>query len=286
MQQKRNTLRGAVALLAGMLLALGSGMAQAADPVPRVGVQLWSVKDALKQDFDGTLAKLAAMGFAGVEFAGELGPYAHDAPRLRRLLDKNGLQCAGAHLRLATLEGTGFDSASGYYRTLGCPFLIVAMDQRAASLDGAAAVARDLARLSPRLAPLGMAIGYHNHGEEMAGADGHTPWDVIAAGTPPATVLQQDLGWTTYAGKDPLTLIRRYPGRSQSLHFKAKLPKGVPGTPLIGRDGSDWGALAAAARHVGGTAWIIVEQEEYPDGLAPLDAVAASLRGLQAVLGK
>ncbi|WP_432383037.1 hypothetical protein [Duganella sp. P38] len=56
--------------------------------------------------------------------------------------------------------------------------------------------------------------------------------------------------------------------------------------PIIGQDRTDWSGLTKAVRSVGGTEWIIIEQEEYPNGMGQLEAVAASMRGLQAVLAK
>lgn len=275
-----------------LALFLSSSLAQAATTVsapapasaPRVGIQLWSVKDDLKQDFEGTLTKLAAMGFQGVEFAGEFGRFARDPAGLRAFLDAQHLQCAGAHLDFAALVDERLAQTTAFYRTLGCRNLLIAWDKRGASREGAAAIARELAQLAGKLKPLGMRIGYHNHAQEMTGPDGQTLWDTIAGGTPQAAILQQDIGWTVFAGKDPVTLIRRYPGRTVTSHFKAKLAEGTPGTPIIGRDKTDWPAVYAAARGEGGAEWIVLEQEEYPDGMRPLEAVAASMRGLQAVL--
>lgn len=275
--------RGAAVLA---LLGMGCAMAQAAPAVPRIGVQLWSVKDEVKQDFEGTLAKLAALGFQGVEFAGEFGRFAGDAAGLRAFLDKTGLQCAGAHVHFDAFGADRIGATTAFYRAAGCSNLIIPMDKRAFSREGAAQVAKELTALSARLAPLGMKIGYHNHADEMAGADGQTPWDVLATGTPAGSIMQQDVGWTTFAGKDPVALVRRYPGRTVSTHFKAKFAQGTSGTHIIGQDKTDWAGLATAARSVGGTEWIILEQEDYPNGMGQLESVAASMRGLQAVLAK
>jgi sugar phosphate isomerase/epimerase len=70
-----------------------------------------------------------------------------------------------------------------------------------------------------------------------------------------------------------------------ALLLSAPLAQAAPGKPIIGQDRTDWPAVYAAARGEGGAEWIVVEQEEYPDGMRPLEAVAASLRGLQAVTG-
>jgi sugar phosphate isomerase/epimerase len=278
-------------------LLLSSSLAHAAPLAPRIGVQLWSVKDDLKQDFEGTLRKLAAMGFQGVEFAGEFGRFAHDPAGLRAFLDKHGLQCAGAHLDFAALSDARFAQTTAFYQAAGCRNLVIAADKRGASVEGAAAIAQDMSALSKKLEPLGMRIGYHNHDQEMRGPDGSTPWDTIAGRTPREAILQQDIGWTVFAGKDPVALVKRYPGRTLTSHFKAKLPETVQGKPgikpgfkpgfkpIIGQDRTDWPAVYAAARGEGGAEWIVLEQEEYPDGMRPLEAVAASLHGLRAVTG-
>ena len=254
-------------------------------PQPRIGVQLWSVKDELRQDFDGTLVKLAALGFDGVEFAGEFGARGKDPHALNAFLRKHGLACAGAHVTLDQLAPERFVATTAFYQAAGCSALIVPADERAATAAGMVPLAHELTALAGKLAPLGLRIGYHNHRAEMAGADGHTPWDVLARTTPAGVILQQDVGWTKVAGKNPIAFIERYPGRSFSLHFKAKHAVGSGGVPIIGQDEVDWAALAAAARHPGRAQWLIVEQEEYPAGMGQVEAVAASMRGLRAALG-
>ena len=272
-------------LLALTILAMGCASTRSGAPgAPRIGVQLWSVKDELKQDFEGTLTRLARLGFQGVEFAGEFGRFGDNPAGLRAFLDQAGLRCASAHVGLAQLSGASFGKTTRFYQALGCTDLIVPWDQRALSVEGSPQVAIELSALAARLAALNMRIGYHNHAEEMTGADGRTPWDILARGTPKNVILQQDVGWTTFAGKDPVAYVKRYPGRSASIHYKAKFAPGAGGTPIIGQDRTDWAGLTAAAHSVGGTAWLIVEQEEYPHGMGQVDAVGASLRGLRRAL--
>ena len=270
-----------------LLALLGMACAaQAAPTSPRIGVQLWSVKDEIKQDFEGTLTRIAQLGFQGVEFAGEFGKYKDDPAGLKAFLAKNQLACAGAHMPLEKLSAAQFDATTAFYEALGCENLIISMDKRAFTVEGSAEVSKELSALTGKLATKGMRIGYHNHAEEFAGAVGKTPWDVIATNTPKATILQQDVGWATVAGKDPVAYVKKYPGRTLSTHFKAKFAPGTTGTPIIGQDKTDWAALTRAARSVGGTHWIVVEQEEYPNGMGQLESVAASLKGLQAIIGK
>lgn len=289
---KKTTQFASLAAIAAMAAALGAGAARhaaAAPPEPRLAVQLWSVKDEIKHDFEGTLGKIGQLGFQGVEFAGEFGRYKDDPAGLKAFLDKHQLQCAGAHMQFDQLAAGRFDATTAFYKTLGCDNLVISMDKRGATTQQSAQMSQELSALAARLGARGMRIGYHNHAEEMAGAFGSTPWDVIARGTPPASIMQQDVGWTTYAGKDPVAYVTRYPGRTRTTHFKAKLAEGATagataGMPIIGQDKTDWVALTRAVRRVGGTDWIIIEQEDYPNGMGQLEAVAASLKGLRAVL--
>jgi sugar phosphate isomerase/epimerase len=277
--------RTQLTLLAALLAAAVTQHALAAQPEPRLGVQLWSVKDEIKQDFEGTLKKISQLGFQGVEFAGEFGPYKDNPAGLKAFLDKNKLQCAGAHMHFDQLAADRFEATTKFYKTLGCDNLVISMDKRGASTEQSAQMSQELTSLSAKLAAKGMRIGYHNHAQEMAGSFGSTPWDVIARGTPKASIMQQDVGWTTFAGKDPVAYVKTYPGRTRTTHFKAKLAEGkTEGTPIIGQDKTDWVALTRAVRQVGGTDWIIIEQEEYPNGMGQLETVAASLKGLRAVL--
>lgn len=259
--------------------------ADTAPTSPKLGVQLWSVREDVARDFTGTLQKLAAMGFQGVEFARDFGPYAADPQGLRALLDELGLEVSGAHVLMEQLSPANLDATVAFYRALGGKYLIVPMDMRAFKVETAAAVAADLEAAQQKLAPLGMQAGYHNHKPEMVGEPGHTPWDVIARNTSHSVILQQDVAWTVAAGKNPIDIINAYPGRTVTTHYKAAVPGGSETQPaIIGDDSTDWKALLHANSYVGGTQWILVEQEVYPPGMTPMQAVEASLRGLQKIM--
>lgn len=261
-------------------------MLQASAPaLPQVSVQLWSVKDDVKHDFKGTLEALAAMGFDGVEFAGEFGEFADNPAGLKDFLDKINLKVSGAHLHFDRLNPENFDDTVAFYRAIGCDTLIEAMDKRAWDPEGVHQVVNELNRLAAKLAPHDIAIGYHNHAQEFGDFQGSTYWDIIAQSTSASVVLQLDVGWATYAGKDPVEYVRRYPGRVLTTHYKIRTPEsGKNITPIIGQDTIDWTALLAANIEVGGTQWLVVEQEEYPNGMTPMQAVKASKEGLDKYL--
>jgi len=259
--------------------------ADAAPSTMQLSVQLWSVREEVAKDFTGTLQQLAAMGFQGVEFARDFGPYADDPGGLRRFLAANGLMVSGAHVLMDQLQGGNFDATVAFYQALGCRYLVVPMDARAFKVETARAVAADLTAVQQKLTPLRMQVGYHNHKPEMLGEPGNTPWDVIARNTPQSVILQQDVAWTAAAGKNPIDIIHAWPGRILTTHYKAAVPDGGDAQrAIIGQDSTNWIALLQANSTTGGTQWIVVEQEVYPPGMTPLQSVAASLQGLRSIM--
>ena len=253
--------------------------------LPQVSVQLWSVKDDVKQDFKGTLTALAAMGFDGVEFAGDFGEFTDNPAGLKEFLQQNNLQCSGAHLHFDRLSPENFDATVAFYAAIGCDTLIEAMDKRAWDPEGVHQVVKELNLFAEKLAPYDMSMGYHNHAQEFSDFQGSTYWDIIAKSTSENVVLQMDAGWVNYAGKDPVEYVRRYPGRTFTTHYKIRTHEGEENiTPIIGQDTSDWAALLTANIEAGGTRWLVVEQEEYPNGMTPMQAVKASKEGLDGFL--
>ncbi len=281
-----NTIK-ALTMVALGSLSISAMAADVAPTSPQLSVQLWSVKDDVAKDFEGTLKQLKAMGFDGVEFAGNFGPYANNPKGLKAFLDKTGLKASAAHVGFDKLNDENIEATIAFYKAIDCKYLIIPMDMRAFTTDGAKEVAADLAAVQLKLAPHGMSTGYHNHEGEMLGEIGETPWDVIGTNTTQDVVLQQDVGWTEVAGKDPIDFIKAYPGRTITTHYKASAPK--PGNtehPIIGQDTTDWKALINANKTYGGTLWLVVEQESYPEGMTPMQSVEASLKGLQKVISE
>ncbi len=255
--------------------------------LPKVGLQLWSINAEVKADFKATLTQVAAMGFEGVEFAGAFGPYKDDGKGLKAFLDSLGLVGSAAHVRFKNFDAKNFSASVKFYRDAGINTLIVPWDARSENPEKIDGLITDLNQLYKKLSAEGFKFGYHNHDEEFSSYKNTTFWDHIARSTDKEFVLQMDVGWVTYANQDPVKYIQRYPGRTKTTHFKAKLPKSnqlLGKRPIIGEDITDWQSVLNADIAVGGTEWIIVEQEEYPDGLTPLEAVKLSKQGLDKII--
>ena len=254
--------------------------AWAAARIP-VALQLYSVRGDCKQNFDAALEQVAAMGFEGVEFAGYYN-YAADAAGLAAKLKALNLKAAGTHVRMDAFRGDALKSTIDFHQAIGCRFLVVPMDGAFSDPEKSKALADEMNAVAAALKPLGMATGYHNHINEFKKDGDKTYWDLFAERTTKDVILQQDCGWTMAAGLDPAAYIRKYPGRTRTTHFKPTVREGDTGKKAIfGQDSVEWKPVYDACLSVGGTEWVVIELEVYPDGKSPMDCTRESLAGFR-----
>lgn len=250
-----------------------------------IAVQLYSVRDDCAKDFDAALAQLAKMGFEGVEFAG-YHSYSGKPKELRKKLDELNLKVAATHIGTGTMRGDAFKQTVEFHQTIGCKFLIVPGDGDFTNSEKSKTLAETFNQIAATLKPLGMACGYHNHTGEFKKDGDKTFWDLFAERTSKDVILQQDCGWSVAAGQDPVVLMKRYPGRMKTTHFKPTVIGGdKTKKAILGQDSVDWAAVLAGCIEFGGTEWITVEQETYPDGKSPMECTEMSLQGLKKIMG-
>ena len=286
MHSNRFSRREALKITAAGALAAGApgAWASTAKRIP-IGIQLYSVRGACEKDFDASLEKVAGMGFEGVEYH-RYYQYSKNPKGLMKRLKDLGLKSAGTHIRANAFVGDELKKTIDFHAAIGCTLLIVPGDGRFSHPEKSKEYADAMNKAAEGLKPAGLFCGHHNHTSEFKTAPGgKTYWDLFAERTSKDVVLQQDVGWTTVAGKDPVEYVRKYPGRTKTTHFKAKLPKGAKGKkPIIGQDTIDWKSLITACYEVGGTEWLTVEQEDYPDKKSPMECTRLSLEGLKKIL--
>lgn len=250
-----------------------------------IAVQLYSVRDDCAKDFDAALAQVAKMGFEGVEFAG-YHSYSGKPKELRKKLDELNLKVAATHIGTGTMRGDAFKQTVEFHQTIGCKFLIVPGDGDFTNSEKSKTLAETFNQIAATLKPLGMACGYHNHTGEFKKDGDKTFWDLFAERTSKDVILQQDCGWSVAAGQDPVVLMKRYPGRMKTTHFKPTVIGGdKTKKAILGQDSVDWAAVLAGCIEFGGTEWITVEQETYPDGKSPMECTEMSLQGLKKIMG-
>ncbi len=226
-----------------------------------LGLQLYTVRDQAREDLDGTLAALGAIGYEEVEFA---GLYGHPAASAREMLDRAGLRAPAGHVSLEDLEQR-FDQVAADALTLGHRYLIVPwLDQSRRSLAGYTAVALAFNRLGKALDGLGLRLGYHNHQFEFAPLTGSSSgYDLLMQHTDRDLVtFELDLFWARDGGADSLELLERYPHRFRLVHIKDRATDGRQVT--VGRGTMPWVTLLAAAKRAGVEHWFI-EQDDAAD---------------------
>ncbi len=226
-----------------------------------VGLELYSVRDDLKKDLNGTVTAVAKMGYQVVEF---YAPYYDWTPayakEVRKLMDDVGVSCNSTHNGPVALAPAGLPKAIELNQILGAKFIVMASAGRIETLDGWKDVANQLTQAADTLRPQGLRAGYHNHQLEFTPVEGKRPLEVIAAGTPKDVMLQLDVGTCIEAGSDPVAWIEANPGRIHSMHCK-DWSKAKGYDVLFGEGDAPWAKLFAAAESTGGIEYYLIEQE-------------------------
>jgi sugar phosphate isomerase/epimerase len=239
-----------------------------------VGLELWSVRQQCEKELPTVLKAVAQMGYQAVELAHSY--YGHEASAWRKLLDENGLKSCGMHLGLGALQGDAFDKTVAIHQRLGTPYLIVASlpHNNLASVQAIAETGKMFNALSERLQPHGMKIGYHCHGGDFAKVDGRTAWELFGENTQADVLLQLDLGNCLGGGGDAIAMLKKFPGRSVSLHIKDH--GGKPGA-VFGEGTVNWTEVFQICETTGGTKQYVIEEE----GRAGAEALEDVRRALQ-----
>jgi sugar phosphate isomerase/epimerase len=242
--------------------------ASAAGSFP-VGLELYSVREALKQDPEGTVRAVAQMGYQAVEF---YSPYFDwtdvQAKQMRKLMDDLGIRCYSTHNNADYFGADKISRARDLNLILGCKYVVLAWTDPKTGIDGWKAVADKLNAAAETLEPSGLKPGYHNHQAEWASLGGQRPMDILAKNTKPSVMLQLDVGTCLEGGADPVAWIRANPGRIRSIHCKDWSRDPAKGYKVLFGEGvADWKGIFQAAESVGGIEYYLVEQEgsQFPE---------------------
>jgi len=264
-ESRRQFLRQAPLGLAG--LALGSRALRGNPLGLPIGLELYTVRDELQKDFNGTLKKVAAIGYKEVELFSFLQK---PALEIRQAMADNGLVCPVAHYELSLEPQLAREIE--YAQKLGLRYMVVAWlkPEERRSLDDYKRHAEFFNRAGEETKKAGIQLGYHNHNFEFKTFGGVVPFDELLRLTDPQLVkIELDCFWMTWAGKDPVAYFKRYPGRYPILHIKDRKPGYGTSTDVddkpgpfieVGRGTVDWKPIFAAAPQ-GGVKHYFVEQD-------------------------
>ncbi len=236
--------------------------ARAAKSIP-TGLELYSVREELKKDPEGTVRAVAQMGYQGVEFYAPYFDWSESqAKQMRKLLDDLGIRCFSTHNNSSYLSPEKIGRARDMNLILGSKYIVMASSDPKPGLDGWKAVADALNAAADQLESSGLKTGYHNHRREFTPVENQRPIEILAKNTKPSVMLQLDVGTCLEAGSDPVAWIRANPGRIRSLHLKDWSPDPEKGYKvLFGEGAAEWKNIFEAAESAGGVEYYLIEQE-------------------------
>ena len=233
---RRIFLETAGTVTAATLLTSRLGWAAGEHKIEKIGVQLYTVRDEMKADFDGTIAKVAQIGYKEVEFAGY---FDRTAQQVRAALDKNGLSAPSTHVQYDELDEK-FPSVIEFSKAIGLKYIVcpwIPEDLRK-SPDIWQQASEKFNKAGEQTKKAGMQFAYHNHWFEFLPVDGKLPYDQLLKDCDANLVkMELDLCWITVAGADPLKYFASNPGRFPLVHVKDI--KKVP--PVTAAGGQNFG---------------------------------------------
>jgi len=280
MLTRRNFLQTSTVLCGAALL--GTKRLNASPFGLPIGLQLYSVRELLPNDYAGTLKQLAALGFGEVEAAGY---YGLSVKQVKQALGDAGLRMPSAHYSYNDLH-RDFDNILAFNKELGVEFIICSFPGmkdpsrlkdktfrgmvQAFNLDDWRWNAEQFNAIGTKIKAAGMRFGYHNHTMEFAAQDGVVPFDELLRLTDPELVtIEMDCGWVMVGGGDAVDYLKRYPNRISMLHVKdfkkTDKPASVvdpPPAAELGTGTADYHPIFAAAK-MANIKHYFVEQEEF-----------------------
>jgi sugar phosphate isomerase/epimerase len=272
MAMNRRTFLGT--MTAATLIGTRLSWAAADHKLDKIGVQLYTVRDDMKKDFSGTLAKVAQIGYREVEFA---GLFDHPAKEVRAMLDHNGLTAPSSHVPYESL-GANWAHMLEDAKTLGQSYIVCpSVDESVRNQpDGWKQAADAFNRAGEASKKMGIQFGYHNHTPEFQPTkDGKLPYDILLTETDPKLVtMEMDLYWITKAGQDPLKYFDNYRGRFALVHVKDMKKDGS--MTSVGDGTIDFKKIFAASDKAGIKHYFV----EHDEPKSPLDDIRSSFQYL------
>lgn len=265
-----------------------------------IALQLYSVRDEMEKDFAGTVKKVKAMGYDGVEFAGLYGQAPTD---IKALLDEVGLVALSAHVPYVEMMADP-EKVLKDYADIGCKFVAIPYltEEYRPGQEKFNEVIEGAKLLGKIAKEMGMTLLYHNHDFEFCKIDGQYALDILYQEVP-ADLMETELDtcWVNVGGEYPPSYIRKYSGRAPVVHLKdfslsGSKPKKMYELIGIEDDGEeekstfefrpvgygqqDIPSILAASEDAGAS-WVVVEQDMPSMGKTSLECAAMSIHYLK-----
>ncbi|MEG1586691.1 MAG: sugar phosphate isomerase/epimerase, partial [Bacteroidales bacterium] len=246
----------------GVLSAFNGG-----SPDKEIGLQLYSIREDIKQDLSSAIDSVAAAGYSFIEAANyDNGKFYGMAPDdFRKLLEDRGLRFLSSHIGRDVPDSSNYaetmawwDEAIAAHKAAGVPYIVQPwMGQIGyGSLDGLKQYCNYFNEVGEKCRKAGIRFGYHNHSDEFKMLEGDRIYDYMITHTDPEKVFFQiDVYWAMRGGVDPVTYLEKYPGRFELWHVKDEKEIGASG--LI-----DFESIYNKAAEAG-MKYAIIEQEAF-----------------------
>lgn len=252
-----------------------------------IAYQLYSAREEAALNLDQVLARLHAIGYDGVEFAGF---YGKSAEEVKCLLEKYHLKGISSHLGLEAAQADPF-GVIAFHQKIGCEYIVIPGLDKSTRPGGPkfAATLQFLYGFGKLCKKAGLALLYHNHDFEFITISGQYGFDFIMDALP-QKVLATQIGtcWVHYAGLDPSAYLLKYKGRAPLVHVKDYV--GSPSNVALAKEGEKvqpgerpdfmYKPLGQGVNHIAAiveaaweaeTKWLVMEMDDSPE-MPPLDA--------------
>ncbi len=300
-QPRRNFLKVSLTGALGALVLPQYGFKSApVDPKTfGIGLQLYTIRDAMAKDVPGSLKKVSDLGFKYLELASYANGkfYGYEPAEFKKLVNGLGMEIISSHTQVEAL-GITLDNAKKMaedHSKIGVKYCIQpwVVEEARTTLDSYKKMAAEWNKVGGIMKEHKIQFGYHNHNFEFDTVEGKIPYyDVFMVELDKDLVtMELDLFWATKAGQNPVEMFKKYPGRFQLFHMKDMFTKEAPFYKPSTNDFAPVGAglinfkEILAAKKIAGLKYMFVEQDSTKDG-KPFEALQTSITNLTTKLLK
>lgn len=277
---KRRTFVKSMTAISAIGLVAPSKLFSATKTKQLIGIQLYTLRDLVKHDFTGTLAKLSQIGYNSIEAAGynEGNFYGYKPKEYKKILEDLDLKPMSSHsgINVENAKKVAEDTLNAGMSYVILPW--ISKDWRT-SIDVYKKLADEMNQIGEQCSEMGLKFGYHNHAFEFETLEGQIPYDVLLNNTDADKVcMQLDLYWMIYGGQNPLDYFKKYPGRFELWHVKDMADNAKRESTEIGSGIFDFPALFKE-KSLSGMQYYFVEQEAFT--IDPMKSVEISFNYLK-----
>lgn len=279
MQTRRTFIKTASAVSFAMTLPVNIF---AAPKKNLIGIQLYTLREQINKDFEGTLNEIARAGYNSVEAAGYSDGkfYGYSPKEYKKICEDKGLFPTSSHTSFDS-DNAGRvieDTLSGGMSWVVIPWI---PPEKRKTIDSYGKLAGELNLLGEQCRNAGLGFAYHNHAFEFGEIDGKIPYDILLQNTDPEYVaMELDMYWMVYGGKQPLDYFEKFPGRFELWHVKDMEAGPERESTEIGSGIIDWPVIFAEKDRAG-MKMFYVEQESFK--MEPFESITKSCAYLKSL---